>query len=104
MKCLHNEEKTEITGSYNADIASNLMIVFEKCNSTVSTCKSDEEINEWLEFKYIITLENEKRFIQDGFGNNAITQESKTHWYALSPMIRTDFVKLINLSYLELMD
>ena len=31
MKCL-DEEGTEIFGNYNTDKASNLMIVFEKCD------------------------------------------------------------------------
>ena len=61
MKCI-DQSSTEIFGSYNTDRASNLMVVFEKCNSEFETCKSEAEIDKWLEFKYIVTVENEKRF------------------------------------------
>ena len=45
------------------------MVVFEKCDSKAKPnyCKSDEEINKWLQFKYIVLLENEKKFIQHEF-------------------------------------
>ena len=39
------------------------MIVFEKCDKTERTCASDAVINEWLEFKYILILDNEKLFV-----------------------------------------
>ena len=43
------------------------MVIFEKCDSTNSTqefeCWEEGKINEWLAFKYIITLTNEKRFV-----------------------------------------
>lgn len=95
MKCVDELQGTEIFGSYNTEKASNLMIVFEKCNNNTATvqCKSSEEINEWLQFKYLLVLENEKRFVQDGFFENRIRRESSTKWYALSPDIRTDYVK-----------
>ena len=64
MKCLDETQGTEIFGSYNTDKASNLMIVFEKCNRKKQTyCKSDEEIDKWLEFKYLVALENQKIFV-----------------------------------------
>ena len=63
MKCIDEKQSTEIFGSYNTDKASNLMIVFEKCDNTERTCASDEIIDEWLEFKYIVILENEKLFV-----------------------------------------
>ena len=50
MMCLDEQEGTEIFGSYNTDKASNLMIVFEKCNSEAAavTCQDDEAIDKWL--------------------------------------------------------
>ena len=39
------------------------MIVFEKCDRTKRTCKSEEEIEEWMTFKYIFTLDNHKKFV-----------------------------------------
>ena len=41
--------------------ATNLEIAFVKCDSTKrEDCKSDEEIAEWFNFKYILVLENQK--------------------------------------------
>ena len=56
-------EPISIKGTYVTAIGSTLMVVFEKCdNRTSSKCRSDEEIEDWLEFKYIVVLENNKAF------------------------------------------
>ena len=44
FKCLDNDEELTTFGSYDTNVAANLMIVFEKCDESVSTCKSKEEI------------------------------------------------------------
>ena len=62
MKCIDQDE-LEISGNYDTDKASNLMVVFEVCNKEVRTCASDEAIAKWLEFKYMYVLENEKLFV-----------------------------------------
>ena len=50
----------EVQGDYNSDKARHLKIMFEKCdNSTFEgTCKSEEEISQWLVRKFIVILEN----------------------------------------------
>ena len=40
MKCL-DEDLTQLFGNYDSKMANNLMIVFEKCNKEVRTCKTD---------------------------------------------------------------
>ena len=65
-------ERPELLGSYNTDKASNFMIVFEKCNKKIRKCKSERAIKRWLEFKYFIVLNNEKRFNQDGFNDESV--------------------------------
>ena len=73
MKCIDKEASIEIFGSYKTDKSSNLMIVFEKCDPALrSTCKDETEIQEWLLFKYIVTLENERKFHQTSFGEETI--------------------------------
>lgn len=62
MKCL-DEDLTQLFGNYDSKMANNLMIVFEKCDKEVRTCKTDQEITDWLVFKYIILFENSRRFI-----------------------------------------
>ncbi len=63
MKCI--DEPYQIWGDYNSDIAQNLMVVFERCDTKAegNNCKTNNEIDEWLLGKYIFTLENEKTFV-----------------------------------------
>ena len=105
MKCVDEGAETEIFGSYNTDRASNLMIVFERCNTSLRTCKADDVIEKWLEFNYLVLLENKKVFKQDGFNDDKIRKESHIVWYALTPSAsRTDYVRKILLADLELSD
>ena len=63
------------------------MVVFEKCDNSARPdyCKSDEEIHKWLQFKYIVLLENEKKFIQHEFEfSKRIKAESTIKWFSLS--------------------
>lgn len=61
MQCIKNEEDLKIWGNYDAGAASNLMIVFEKCDSSEAAkekieCASEPDIDAWIEGRYIITL------------------------------------------------
>ena len=79
MKCIDEKQQTDIFGSYNTDKASNLMIVFERCidkDNEIKTCKEDKDIDDWLKYKYIVSLENEKTFVQDGFNEDSILRHS----------------------------
>ena len=78
MKCIDEKQQTDIFGSYNTDKASNLMIVFERCNKKINDCKEDKDIDDWLKYKYIVSLENEKTFVQDGFNEDSILRHSQT--------------------------
>ena len=83
------------------------MIVFEKCNSTVlgRACKTEDEINDWLRFKYIVALENERFFVQDKFDEERIAGVSHLSWYSITPLgQRSDYVRMINLSDVVLND
>ena len=65
LRCLDNPEDLQIWGNYDTGSAANILVVLDKCdplNSAV-TCKSEEEIQEWLRFKYILTTSNSKRFV-----------------------------------------
>ena len=61
FKCLDNpEEHLLMKGNYDTEMAANLMIVFDICNDATSSvkCKPQEEIDEFLKFKYLIGLWN----------------------------------------------
>ena len=48
------DEDYEIYGDYDAIIANNLMVVFDRCNTAESSrCATEEESNSALEFSYI---------------------------------------------------
>ena len=68
MRCIKNPaENIKIWGNYNTGAAGAIMVVFEKCNNKRNDgeveCASEEDIAEWIEGRYLITNENEKRFI-----------------------------------------
>ena len=83
------------------------MITFERCkNGTDSaiTCKSDKEINDWLVGKYILTLSNQKKFVQHKFEDERTLRTSETKWHALAADTRIDYVYQITRTEQELND
>jgi len=61
MQCI--DEPYALYGDFDTNIAHNLMVTFTKCDPEVRTCKSKEEIDQWLDFKYILLLENEQKYL-----------------------------------------
>ena len=61
LRCLKDVENDSlIWGNFNTGNARALLIMFEKCDRSTSAtvCESEEEINNWLEGRYILVLEN----------------------------------------------
>ena len=57
MHCL--EKRPRIQGNYDSGKARNFVVTFEKCDpSKRDTCKSEEEITEWIKGKFILIFEN----------------------------------------------
>ena len=56
------DEDIHITGSYETQKGSTLMVVFERCDPDKDTCKSETEIDEWLNHRWIIVFENVREF------------------------------------------
>ena len=57
------DEEISVIGDYNSDIARQYVIQFERCdNATRSTCKTEDEITDYLKEKYILILQNSLRF------------------------------------------
>ena len=63
-------------GGYTTQATQNVMVVFDKCDRTIRSCKSETDINKWLENKYIVHVENIKRFIQHEFEDERIEMAS----------------------------
>ena len=55
--------RLEIQGAYSSSIGRMLKLQFQKCIQTErSTCHTDEEISNWLKYKFFVILENRSRF------------------------------------------
>ena len=52
-----------IVGNFDTATAGALMAIFEKCDRTKRTCKSEAEIEAWMASKYILTIENQKKLV-----------------------------------------
>ena len=53
----------------SGQVVSELRILFESCDQSwfTGTCRTKQEINEWIKDKTIETLTNEERFQQDNY-------------------------------------
>ena len=58
LKCVDLEASYNLLGNFNTELASNLMVVFERCDTKVpgNNCAGDAEFKDWLASKYLITL------------------------------------------------
>ena len=106
LLCLQKPQDIRLWGNYDTANTNNLMIVFEKCSNATSsvTCKSNEEILKWMKSKYLVTLVNQKKFVQNKFDEERIDRHSIFNWYALNPTSRTDYANEIIRTELELAD
>ena len=84
MKCI--EDEFEVLGDFNTAATKNLMIVYELCDSSKRTCKSEAEIGRMLAYSYILIIENEERFQhhKEPDSGEMIVRGTKSSWYALS--------------------
>lgn len=100
MKCI--DEDYSLYGDFNTNVASTLMIVFEKCDPANTICADEKVINEWMEFKYIILAENEENYLQsrpDGERNDNFARIS---WNSLIVGTRHETVKYVTFHDIEL--
>ena len=59
MKCLKNPEDVYLHGNFDGASATSLFLAFQRCDPTKRICKSDDEIREWLGFKYFNVIYNQ---------------------------------------------
>lgn len=96
MKCI--DEPYEIFGDYNADVAANVQAVFVKCDpSTQTACASEQEIEDWLKSKYIVTLANVQQYRQsEPDPEERVEKFSLVNYFAIDPRIRVDFPRKVH--------
>ena len=106
MKCLKNPSDLVLWGNYDLPSAANLVLTFEKCDPQKSEveCKSDEEITEWLEFKYLVGIWNSKNFVQHRFDDDRIQSTSNVFWYPISASSRLEYLIKISRNTMQLND
>lgn len=93
LKCI--DEDFELFGDFDTNVAQNLMIVFDKCDPKVRSCADDAVIDEWLKFKYILSVENEEIYLQSRPLGERYEKFAKISWSALVSDTRSDKVKKI---------
>ena len=93
LRCLSNQQELKLWGNFDTAWSRNLMVVFEMCNNSTSsvTCKSESEIREWFNFKYIVTIVNQRKFIHHKFAQERIQKISELQWHALNYNTRADY-------------
>ena len=71
-------------GNYNSADFSGLQISFVKCDSTIrDTCKSEEEIENFMRRMFILTLTNSIRFDQTDYKHKRAIPESRFMWHPI---------------------
>ena len=103
LKCI--KEPFKLFGNFNSNSSSNLMVVFEKCDPSKRTCKSEDAYVEWTKGKYILTLQNEVKFQSHVFDTkDRLISQSSTQWYSISSLLRLEYINMVQRSELEMMD
>ena len=82
------------------------MVVFEKCDPKSGLqCKNDAEIEQWLSGKYIFTIVNERKFIQQNFeGESYMQKNSRVKWYATNGNMRVDYANMVQTLDIDIND
>ena len=72
-----------IKGDYNSATAQMLLVTLNRCHDR-DDCKTKEEIDAYIQGKYLVLLSNEIRFDSQLLAEQSIIRESVMTWYPLS--------------------
>lgn len=86
LQCITDEPT--LMGDFNSAAAHQLTIVFEMCRG--EGCKDEEVIKDWMQRKFILTLENTAEFNKETIEDDKVTRTSTLTWNVLSPQMRTE--------------
>ena len=75
--CVAKPEELFINGNYDTNQGTALLVVFELCDDEnlpegVEECAPAQEKYDWMNARYIVTLENQKQFMQHQFGEQSV--------------------------------
>ena len=74
-----NKNDLEIYGSYDSKKGKRLQVYLNKCLGK-DYCRSDEEIQQFFRYKFLLLLKNQIRFDSEKIGSESITLESRADW------------------------
>ena len=61
-----------------------VFVSFDKCDRKQrKTCKSDEEVREWMKDKYLIIAYNKQMFNSRKFGDEKFSKYSTLEWFPM---------------------
>jgi hypothetical protein len=94
LQCM--TEPVNLVGNWNTESAKVLEFYFEKCDSEKrETCKSEEEVQEWMKDKYLILAYNRQLFMTDKFGEKRFKKNSYLDWLPVD--IETNIMNRYNI-------
>ena len=75
------------------------MVVFEVCDPSVRTCKSQALIDEALTWSYLLLLENSETYKQHNSpaSGKMIQRETHIRWHSISKILPVDFHRNIQI-------
>ena len=75
LLCISDVDKVNLQGEILENVSSNLQILVSKCQNETSsvTCRTDEEIDEFLSNVMLITLRRDQVYNQDKFGDETVS-------------------------------
>ena len=93
------DEQVDIQGDYQSDRASNLMINVVRCNNATRRedeppCKSEQEITSWLKRKFVLTLNNQRRFEQSNYDQGTVVYD--VAHFVWNPIQSTERKEIVN--------
>ena len=103
---LSNLDEYKTFGNFDAPSGDNLVIAFEMCTPEKSQvpCKSEEEVREWMFYKYIAIFINQKLFISHKFGPESVNAQAELKWYPLNIGSRSDYVLQLHRNQMDMHD
>ena len=103
MQCI--DEDFSIFGDYRSFAVQHLSIQFEACDYiNNSTCKSYEEIRQFMRRKFIMTLENARVFKSHLYDEDKISEESRCSWHQMNTVLRQESVNQLQIHAVTLQD
>lgn len=83
LRCI--DEDVELYGSFNSLHASTLQFSFSQCNPAVrKTCKSKEQVKEWLKGKFMLFAHNNYTFKPKFFGDETFEKRVTIDWQRIN--------------------